>query len=291
MSGNNYTGSGIRYVSSEIERMADALDLNEQVARMGLRIFHQVLESDYEPTYDAVAPACLYMGNLVVDQGVTLRDFEEVSRRNKKTLGTVSRSLKRELDLPGVKVQTPEDIVESKCAALDIKEHKGNLKRLLKEVDDQYKGSNSPTSVAAAVIYIGADIFDYDVTQQDIADELNVTPVTIRNQYPKVIDNSSISPPTDQRKFSSYDKAVSALRADIDLPDHLWDEVEARVTLTKNEFGNSTSKAGVVLAAVYITVEDTDQFDELADANTLSQYAAVGSETINRHRTKFTNGN
>lgn len=279
-----YRSSSIRYVSSEIERIADSLGLDDQVAETALHIYRQALESDYDPpSLDDVATACLYLGNLTVGQEATLRDVAEVSRNDQKRLRTVANSLQTELDLPGIKVQTPEDVVEAKTDELGIEEYEGELKHLLQQVDDHYKGSKAPAAVAGAAIYVGTEIFGYDRTQGEIADACNITKVTIRNRYPELFDHSPITPPKDKRRFDTYEEALETLREDLDLSEEVYEQAAARVTLAKDDFGASVSKGGVVLAAVLVTLEEHGVREDIADPETLSQYVRVSAQTIANH--------
>lgn len=275
--------AGIRYVSSEVERMAGRLNIGREGQKWALRIYYRVLESEYgPPTLDDISAACLYLGDQMMDQEATLRDIETVARRDMNRIQTIADSVRNELSLD-IKIQTPDSVLESKCEALGIAEHEKKLKRLLQEVDDHYVGSKAPTSVAAGLIYIGTDVFGYELTQGDIADELNTTKQTIRNRYPEILDRSTIVPPKSKRKLSSFEEALAAFQDDFDLPDALIEEAGARVTLVKRDLGPSVSKAGVVLAALYVTFEEWNEFDDLADTDALSQYADVTSQTIERH--------
>lgn len=285
MSDETYRSSAIRYVSSEIERMADSLELGDQVAKMALRIYHQMLESEYDPpSLDGAATACLYLANQTLDQTATLSDVAQVSRKDQKRVSTVSKSLQDELALPGIKIQTPEDVVEAKTTELGIEEHTDDLKHLLQQVDDQYKGSTSPSSVAGAALYIGAEIFGYDRTQAEIADACNVTPVTIRHRYPELFEHSPITPPPGKRRFRTYEEGLETLREELELSDEIYERVEARITLAKQDLDAAVNKGGVVLAAILVTVEELGVREDIADPTELSQYAKVTEQTINKHK-------
>lgn len=285
MSGKTYQSSAIRYVSSEIERMADSLKLDDQVAKMALRIYHQMLESEYDPpSLDGAATACLYLANLTVGQTATLRDVAEVSRKDQKRLRTVANSLQEELALPGIKIQTPEDVIEAKTTELGINEYEDDLKSLLQQVDDQYKGSKAPAVVAGSAMYLGTEIFGYDTTQAAIADACNITTVTIRNRYPELFEHSPITPPPGKRRFRTYEEGLETLREELELSDEIYERVEARITLAKQDLEVSVNKGGVVLAAILVTVEELGVREDIADPTELSQYAKVTEQTIKKHK-------
>lgn len=276
----------IRYASSEIERVVDELDLGDGHARMAHQILRRTLESEYqEPSLDVLVPATVYLADRVIGPEMTIRDIEDVARRDRKHIQTVAESITDQLDLT-IKLQTPENLLTNRVERLGIEEYEPDLKRLLAAVDDTYKGGRAPSSIAATITYIGTKAFDIDLTQREIADEFGVTTVTIRNRYSEVLENSSISPPREQRVFESFDEALSTLGDEIDLPEEVLERAHAHVTLAKPELENNISKSGVVLAAVVEAAAGVESYDPPA-LEELARYADVSANTIDRHRQLF----
>lgn len=275
----------LRYVSSEIERIVEELNLGEQDSRMAHQIFKQTIESEYEqPSFDVIVPAVVYLADRVVGPELTLRDIADVARRDLHHIRTVAKNINNELELP-IRLQTAENLLINRLEALGIEEFETDFKRLIRSVDDSYKGSKSPASVAAGAAYVGVIMFDLDYPKQkDIAEEFGVTVVTVRNRYPEVIERSSISPPREERRFDSFEEAFDVLGNDLDVPEEVRKRAEARVTLAQPEFGGGVSKAGVVLGAIAATAAQAHGPTRLTDTAELAGYAAVTEHTIQKHR-------
>lgn len=277
----------LRYVSSEVERMVTELDLGEQHSQMAHQIFKQTIKSEYEfPSYDAVVPAVVYLTDRVIGPELTLGDVADVARRDLQYIQTVAESINSELGLP-IKLQTPENLLMNRLDNLSLGDYQTEFKRLLGAVEDSYKGSHSPASVAAALTYLGTKIFDLDLKQQDISDEFGVTKVTIRKRYPEIIERSTISPPRGERRFRNFDKALSVLGDDLGISEETLKRAKARVTLVEPDLAVSVNKAGIVLAAIAETVAQDGGPTRLADNAKLADYAAVSEPTIEKHRRLF----
>jgi len=287
MPGSQIRSGSLRYVSSEIERIVDELDIGEEHLNWSHRVFKQTIESDYEePSFDAVIPAVVYLADRVVGPELTLRDIADVARRDLEYIQTVSKSINDEVGLP-IKLQTAENLLINRLDKFELEEYEEEFKKVLGAVDENYKGSKSPASVAAAVVYVATKIYNFDLSQAEIAEEFGVTDVTIRNRYPEVLERSTISPPQGERQFSDFKEALDVLGTDLGVPEEILNRAEARVTLVSPDLGDSVSEAGIVLAAIAETAAHDDGPTRLTRTTKLADYAAVSELTIDKHREMF----
>lgn len=277
----------IRYVSSEIERIVEELNADETHSQMAHNMFKQTLEVEYDLiSLDSIVPACVYLADRVTQPQLSLSEIETVSRCDLNKIRSTAKKIRGELGLE-IRVQTPENVLKNKLEDLGLENREPEFQRILRKVDDTYKGSKSPVSVAAALVYTVANVQDLDLTQTEISNEFDVSEVTIRNRYPEILKNSSIQPPKDKRNFKSFDEAFTAFNDDLDIPGDILKRAKAHVTLEKNDLEPGVSKAGIVLAAIAEAATEEYGETELKDAERLAELADVTANTINRHRDKF----
>lgn len=277
----------IRYASSEIERILDELDASENHSEMAHNLFKQVMNSEYEvAALDGMIPATVYLADRVGNPELTLSEIEDVSRRDVNNIRTIAKSIQNELGL-NLNVQTPEDVLAKRLSNLGLESRESYFQKILSGLDNNYKGSKNPVSVAAALVYAVADIKDLDLTQKEIANEFNVAELTIRNRYPEIIENSSIQFNKENRKFSDYDKAFQKFKDDLDIPPEILELAQAQVTLLKRDIDPAVNKAGVALAAIAEAATEENGRAELKDPKRLASLADVTADTIKKHRNKI----
>lgn len=275
----------IRYVSTEIERMANLLGIDESVTKQALQIFVEVLNSEYSYSHlDDLSAACMYAAVRLRQEPVTIRDLGAVARVDEKRLSTVSKNVISETGLP-VPPQRPEVLVESALEDLGIpEEYHDNVRGLVETASDHPELRNKAnTTIVASAIYAGSVLYDYECSQKEAAKLVDTTDVTIRTNYGIILDQYEEELPRSKRRFGEFEEAVATLTDDMELPDHVAEQVDARVKLAKHDLENGVSISGVVLAAVYVTLEQEDGYDELADVERLEGYAAAGAQTINKY--------
>lgn len=277
----------IRYASSEIERILDELEGSEIQSNMAHNLLKQLNESEFEMVgVDRIVPACVYLADKVTQTKFTLSEIEAVSRYDQDQIRTRAKKIRTELDLE-IPIQTPANVLDNKIGELELGSYESDCWKILEGLDDTYKGSKTPTSVAAAIIYTVANVQDLDITQKDISNVFDVTEVTIRKRYPEIRKHSSIKPPSEKRKFSTCEEAFNTLKEEIEIPSDILERAEAHVTLIKDELEPSVSKAGIVLAAIAESATEEYGKPELKDNDHLASYADVAAQTIKKHREKF----
>lgn len=284
MNRDDVTEGSVRYVSIEIERMGEALGLDTTVQKQSLRIFSSVLDEGTDYPLDALSAACLYGAVRLMRKPVTFRDVTDICRVSDKYLKSTTGNLFTSIGLK-LPPQDARIVLEGKLDECGVpEEHHADLEELVEMVkDDPELQNKANTTIVAATIYAGSILYGYDCTQSDVAGAVGTTEVSLRNNYRKVLDIAKTELSPEERRFDSFDEAVDTLTSSLDLPDRIVEQVNARVTLAKADLPKSVSFSGVVLAAIYVTLDSQDGFEELADIERLSEYAAATPDTIRRH--------
>lgn len=277
----------IRYASSEIGRIVNELNGSEVNSQMAHNLIKQLNDSEFEMVgVDRIVPACVYLADKVTESKFTLSEIEQVSRYDLNQIRSTSKNIRNELGLE-IPIQTPANVLDNKISKLELESHEADCHKILSELNDTYKGSKNPVTVAAAVVYTVANVHNLDITQKDVSNVFDVSTVTIRNRYPEIRKNSSIKPPKHKRKFNNFDQALSMLEEELEIPSDILERAEAHVTLMKDDLEPSVHKAGIVLAAVAESATEEYGKPELKDNEYLASFADVSPQTIKKHREKF----
>jgi len=143
------------------------------------------------------------------------------------------------------------------------------------------QSGKSRSGFAASVVYAASVVTDADIGQYEVADIVDVSPVTIRNQYRPIIDC------TDEHDWTMHDaddlpELVDAIADDIDrVPDDVRDDavgVAESVVADEPEFVTSTKVTGTA-GGVFYVVAERHRFDvsmqEVADTAGVSKHTVV----------------
>ncbi|MFP8888537.1 hypothetical protein ACLI4U_02060 [Natrialbaceae archaeon A-CW2] len=265
--------------------MVDGLQLDESVAKQALRIFRLVLDSEYSYSHlDDLSAACLYGAVRIMRKPVTIRDISDVARVREKRLSTVTKNVFNavDFDLPP---QRPEILVESYLNDIGIPEqYHSNVRELVEAANEHTELRNKAnTTIVGSAIYAGSVLYGYECSQKEVCQSVGTTQVTIRNNYKIVLDQHENEVPRDQRRFTSFNSAVETLTADLDLPELVVERVDARVKLAKHDLSGGISVSGLVLGAIYVTLEEEGGYDDLVDVGHLETYAVAQDQTIRKY--------
>lgn len=184
---NDHASSGSKvarnrsYATTEIQRIASALDFPDSLAEQAKHLFRQVHDAgDVQGNdLDTHAATCLYTVARVNQTGRTPDEVAAVARTDAKS---IARRHTRLCDAFGVECPPPDprQRVRVVASGLDFPDSVTDaaLDRLDAADDAQvYRGS--PSTVAAAVLYLASP--DY-VTQAEVADAAGCTPVSLRSR-------------------------------------------------------------------------------------------------------------
>jgi transcription initiation factor TFIIB len=184
----------LKQALGEIDRMASALGLPENVRETASVIYRRALEEDLLPgrSIEGVATASLYAAARQAGNPRSLDEIERVSRVDRMELTRTYRYIVRELNLE-VKPADPESYVPRFVSELGLSDE---VERRARELLDSARGTEvmsgkSPVGLAAAAIYAASLLTNEKVTQSQVSDVADISEVTIRNRYHELLDIES----------------------------------------------------------------------------------------------------
>ena len=188
----------LKQALGEIDRMASALGLPENVRETASVIYRRALEEDLLPgrSIEGVATASLYAAARQAGTPRSLDEISAVSRVEKMELTRTYRYIIRELGLE-VKPADPEHYVPRFVSDLDLSDETERMARELLESARQegVHSGKSPVGLAAAAVYAAALLTIEKVTQNDVSDVASISEVTIRNRYKELLEASDTATP------------------------------------------------------------------------------------------------
>ena len=181
----------LKQALGEIDRMASALGLPEDIRETASVIYRRALEEDLLPgrSIEGVATASLYAAARQAGNPRTIDEFAEVSRVDEMEFKRAYRYIVRELGLQ-VKPADPVSYVPRFANELDISEEAERRARELLETAKRralHSGKN-PVGLAAAAVYAAALLTNEQVTQAEVSEVADVSEVTIRNRYQELLE-------------------------------------------------------------------------------------------------------
>jgi transcription initiation factor TFIIB len=181
----------LKQALGEIDRMASALGLPENVRETASVIYRRALSEDLLPgrSIEGVATSALYAAARQAGTPRSLDEIATVSRVEKMELTRTYRYVVRELKLE-VKPADPEQYVPRFASELDLSDESERRARdLLKTAKEQgVHSGKSPVGLAAAAIYAAALLTNEKVTQSEVSEVANISEVTIRNRYHELLE-------------------------------------------------------------------------------------------------------
>jgi transcription initiation factor TFIIB len=181
----------LKQALGEIDRMASALGLPENVRETASVIYRRALDEDLLPgrSIEGVATAALYAAARQAGTPRSLDEIAAVSRVEKMELTRTYRYVVRELKLE-VKPADPESYVPRYASGLDLPD---DVERRARELIDAAReagvlSGKSPVGIAAAAVYAAALLTNEKVTQSEVSEVADVSEVTIRNRYKELLD-------------------------------------------------------------------------------------------------------
>ncbi|PGF17089.1 transcription initiation factor IIB 2 [Natrinema sp. CBA1119] len=188
----------LKQALGEIDRMASALGLPENVRETASVIYRRALEEDLLPgrSIEGVATASLYASARQAGTPRSLDEISAVSRVEKMELTRTYRYIIRELGLE-VKPADPEHYVPRFVSDLDLSDETERMARELLESARQegVHSGKSPVGLAAASVYAAALLTNEKVTQNEVSEVASISEVTIRNRYKELLEASDTAAP------------------------------------------------------------------------------------------------
>jgi transcription initiation factor TFIIB len=181
----------LKQALGEIDRMASALGLPEEVRETASVIYRRALDEDLLPgrSIEGVATASLYAAARQMQTPRSLDEVANVSRIDEMEFKRTYRYIVREL---GLEVQ-PADPVQyvprfaSELGLSDAVERRA--RELLQQAQDAgITSGKSPVGLAAAAVYAASLLTNEKVTQSAVSEVTDVSEVTIRNRYQEMLE-------------------------------------------------------------------------------------------------------
>jgi transcription initiation factor TFIIB len=185
----------LKQALGEIDRMASALGLPENVRETASVIYRRALAEDLLPgrSIEGVATSALYAAARQADTPRSLDEVTMVSRIGKMELTRTYRYVVRELGLE-IQPANPESYVPRFASELDLSDETERRARdlLVGAREAGLLSGKSPVGLAAAAIYAAALLCNEKVTQSQVGGVANISEVTIRNRYKELLEASEI---------------------------------------------------------------------------------------------------
>ena len=185
----------LKQALGEIERMASALGLPENVRETSSVIYRRALDENLLPgrSIEGVSTAALYTAARQAGIPRSLDEIERVSRVDRMELTRTYRYIIRELNLE-VKPADPESYIPRFVSDLDLSDEVERRARELIEAarGDGILSGKSPVGLAAAAVYASALLCNEKVTQNDVSEVADISEVTIRNRYKELLEAGDV---------------------------------------------------------------------------------------------------
>jgi transcription initiation factor TFIIB len=181
----------LKQALGEIDRMASALGLPDDVRETASVIYRRALDEDMLPgrSIEGIATGSLYAAARQVGTPRTIDEFAEVTRVEEMEFKRAYRYLVRELGLE-VQPADPESYVGRFVSELELSDEvEFRARELLTTAKNRalHSGKN-PVGLAAAAVYAAGLLTNEKVTQEQVGEVADVSEVTIRNRYQELLE-------------------------------------------------------------------------------------------------------
>jgi transcription initiation factor TFIIB len=181
----------LKQALGEIDRMASALGLPDNVRETASVIYRRALDEDLLPgrSIEGVSTSSLYAAARQAGTPRSLDEISAVSRVEKDEIARTYRYVVRELKLE-IQPADPESYVPRFASDLGLSdEAERRARSLLDTAKSQgIHSGKSPVGLAAAAVYAASLLVNEKVTQNEVSDVANISEVTIRNRYHELLE-------------------------------------------------------------------------------------------------------
>lgn len=173
----------------ELNNVSSRMGLPKDVRETAAIIYRKAVEKNLirGRSIESIVAASIYAACRKVGMPRTLDEVAKASELNKKKIGRAYRHLTKELNL-NLKPTTANSYINQFCSKLKLDKNVAMKAEevVRKATELGITSGKGPTGVAAAAIYIAANMMNQPRTQKEIADVAGVTEVTIRNRYKEI---------------------------------------------------------------------------------------------------------
>ena len=181
----------LKQALGEIDRMASAVGLPENVRETASVIYRRALDEDLLPgrSIEGVATASLYAAARQASTPRSLDEVSTVSRVGKDEIARTYRYVVRELTLE-IEPADPKSYLPRFVSELRLPEEVERRARELLDTAAEagVHSGKSPVGLAAAAIYAASLLCNEKVTQNEVSEVANISEVTIRNRYHELLE-------------------------------------------------------------------------------------------------------
>ncbi|MFW5916983.1 MAG: transcription initiation factor IIB [Halorubrum sp.] len=181
----------LKQALGEIDRMASALGLPDNVRETASVVYRRALDEDLLPgrSIEGVATASLYAAARQAGTPRSLDEIAAVSRVEKDEIARTYRYVVRELKLE-IQPADPESYVPRFASDLGLSDEAERRARSLLDTAKAQgiHSGKSPVGLAAAAVYAASLLVNEKVTQSEVSDVANISEVTIRNRYHELLE-------------------------------------------------------------------------------------------------------
>jgi len=181
----------LKQALGEIDRMASALGLPENVRETASVIYRRALDEDLLPgrSIEGVSTSAVYAAARQAGVPRSLDEITDVSRVEKDEIARTYRYVVRELGLE-VKPADPESYVPRFASDLELSEEAEHRARelLANAKEKGVHSGKSPVGLAAAAVYAASLLTNEKTTQAAVSEVADISEVTIRNRYHELLE-------------------------------------------------------------------------------------------------------
>ncbi|MBR9689528.1 MAG: transcription initiation factor IIB [Candidatus Altiarchaeota archaeon] len=184
------TERNLKYALAELKRYTSQLNLSPGVEETSALIYRRAVAKELVRgrSMESVVASALYAACREHGTPRTLDEIAAVANIPKREIGRTYRFLSRQL---GIRIlpTDPVDYIPRFASNLKLsgKTVTRALEILSKAKELELTSGRGPTGVAAAVLYIAAQLTSEKKTQREVAEVAGVTEVTIRNRYKELV--------------------------------------------------------------------------------------------------------
>ena len=193
----------LKQALGEIDRMASALGLPENVRETASVIYRRALDEDLLPgrSIEGIATAALHAAARMAQVPRSIDEVARVSRVEEDEFERAYRYVVRELSLE-IQPADPEEYVPRFASDLEVpKETERTARELLENAKrENVHSGKSPVGLAAAALYASAQLTNENLTQADVSDATDISEVTIRNRYQELLEAWDLDSPRGGRR-------------------------------------------------------------------------------------------
>src|SRR6056297_2744349 len=186
----------LKQALGEIDRMASALGLPEDIRETASVIYRRALDEDLLPgrSIEGVSTASVYAAARQTGTPRSIDEVAQVSRIDEMEFKRTYRYIVRELNLE-IQPADPVQYVGRFASELDLSdESEQRARELLRTAKEEgLHSGKSPVGLAAAAVYAAPLLCNEEITQSRVSEVTDISEVTIRNRYKELLEAKGVT--------------------------------------------------------------------------------------------------